>query len=420
MAANIPEKVGRYQLKEVVGRGGMGVVYKAHDPNLAIDVAIKVLRPDMADKKRFIQRFFQEAKVIARLTHPNIIQIYNIDEADGQFFIAMRFIQGKPLHKYIRETGPDLNKIIDIIVQIADALDYAHKNKVIHRDIKPSNILITDEGQVFLTDFGVAHLGDSAIGLKTVAGARMGTPLYMSPEQLDGLKTDGRSDLFSLGIVLYEMVTGKPPYPPYSRTTKPVPPIEINATLSKSFSRLIMKSLHINPEKRFQTGREMAEALKAFNVDEKDTLVIEEQAEEKPVSQVSHAWNNGDEALPPTQMRQPSRTKAFMPILISVILLGGAIMAISYYRPWQSRKPVTESDIVIKGTLNIDSIPPGAAVVIDGGIPGNASGRFDLPIGTHEVRLSLDHYFDGNVTVKVDKGEMTLHYRLLSMDRTEW
>lgn len=385
--------IGRYRLKEKVGEGAMGVVYKAYDPNLGIDVAIKILRIELAEDQCYVERFLQEAKVIARLSHPSIVHVYNMDKDRGSFYIAMKFLEGKPLNHYIQENRPDLSRIIDIAIQIADALDCAHKNKVIHRDIKPSNIIVSDEGQVTLTDFGVARLEGTMIAVQTMAGDKIGTPLYMAPEQIEGAPIDGRTDLYALGIVLYEMATHERPFASFNRAIKPKPPAKINPAIPKSFSCLIMKSLEYKPEKRFQTGRDMVAALKSM--------------------ELMPSWR--------TKIIHCGTPKKQRYILVGCGVAVCVLIAFVVIEFKQPPVPQKVPPIVIKeGLLTIDSIPPGADIVIDEQMKGKTSDTFKLPVGSHHIRLELDRYYEGNVTVEVDEGETSLRYRLLSMDKKAW
>lgn len=262
---------GRYQILREMGRGSMGVVFQARDPHIDRLLAVKVLRTDRLESDDLIQRFLKEAKVIGRLTHPNIVTIYDVGEEQGTVYIAMEFREGKSLAEMVRGKL-DNEEIVAIGVQLAETLHYAHQKGVVHRDVKPSNIIVQAGGQVKITDFGIAHVDDSAAALRTRAGEIMGTPAYMSPEQVLGKAVDGRSDIFSLGIILYEMATGRRPFGGESKSLvavfhdivqlAPQEPADATAGIPMELSRLIMKALDKEPANRFQTGRELAEALK--------------------------------------------------------------------------------------------------------------------------------------------------------------
>ncbi|HSB14933.1 MAG TPA: serine/threonine-protein kinase, partial [Bryobacteraceae bacterium] len=218
--------ISHYQILEKLGEGGMGVVYKARDTHLDRFVALKVLPPEkVADPERK-RRFVQEAKAASALNHPNIITIHDIDQVDGIDFISMELVAGKTLDRLIPRHGMRLNEVLKCAVQIADAVAAAHGAGIVHRDLKPGNVMVTDKGQVKILDFGLAKLTDTADGSdelemrtlrdgdapRTVEGRIVGTVAYMSPEQAQGKKVDARSDIFSFGSLLYEMVTGHLPF----------------------------------------------------------------------------------------------------------------------------------------------------------------------------------------------------------------
>lgn len=263
---------GRYQIIKEVGRGSMGVVFQALDPQIDRLVAVKVLRTDCLESAGFVQRFLNEAKVIGRLTHPNIIAIHDVGEEEGAVYIAMEYLEGMSLSEVVKGRKPNAIAVVALGVQLAETLDYAHQKGVVHRDIKPSNIIVQTDGQIKITDFGIAHLDGSTATLKTQTGEVMGTPAYMSPEQVLSRAVDGRSDIFSLGVILYELITGRRPFGAGSRSLvnvfndivqiTPPEPSSIIPGLPRELSRLIMKSLQKNPAKRFQSGREFAEALR--------------------------------------------------------------------------------------------------------------------------------------------------------------
>jgi serine/threonine-protein kinase len=266
--------LGRYQVEKELGKGAMGVVYGGKDPKIGRVVAIKTMALSAEFEAEELQeakeRFFREAETAGRLTHPNIVTIYDAGEEHDLCYIAMEFLKGKDLVQYTKQ--PNLlppGKVLSIIERVADALGYAHSMGVVHRDIKPANIMYEPEGDVpKVTDFGIARVTDSS---KTKTGMVLGTPSYMSPEQLAGKKIDGRSDLFSLGVTLYQMLCGKLPFEGESMTqlmfaiaNNPHPPIlEYNPSLPRVIVPLIDKALEKNYEKRFQTGQEFAEAIRA-------------------------------------------------------------------------------------------------------------------------------------------------------------
>ena len=221
-------RLGRYQLVEQIGRGGMATVFRAHDPELDRIVAIKVLPSFQTEDPTFVERFRKEAQAVARLTHSNIIQVHDFGDDKGFSYIVMDYIPGGTLQDYMGQKHR-LTEVLSLMAPLADALEYAHKQGVVHRDIKPPNVLIDTDDRPILSDFGLARLMEGSAGL-TRAGAVVGTPEYMSPEQALGRPADQRSDLYSLGIIIYQMLLGETPFreetPPQTLMAhihKPVP-----------------------------------------------------------------------------------------------------------------------------------------------------------------------------------------------------
>ncbi len=206
------ERIGHYQIVSLLGRGGMASVYKAHEMSLNRTVALKVLRPELAEDPSFVKRFQREAQAAARLNHPAISTVYAIGQEGELTFFAMEYVQGGTLRQLIRQEGPlSLEKALDILIPAAEALEAAHKAGVVHRDMKPGNILIGENGKVKVVDFGIAQVTESTSHL-TREGSFVGTPEYVSPEQCEGKSVDGRSDIYSLGVTFFEMLTGKTPF----------------------------------------------------------------------------------------------------------------------------------------------------------------------------------------------------------------
>ncbi len=265
------KQLGPYQIVSSLGEGGMAAVYKAYQPNMDRYVALKVLPRHFANDPEFIGRFSQEAKVIANLQHPHILPVHDFGEADGYTYLTMRFIKGGTLADWLKDNGPlSLEKIRNVMTQVGGALDYAHAQGVIHRDIKPSNILVDRWDNCLLTDFGLAKITADTAHL-TQTGGILGTPAYMSPEQGLGQKIDGRSDIYSLGVVLYQMAIGRLPYQaetPMAVVIKHIhdplpPPSRYKPDIPEALERVILKSLAKNPEDRFATAGEMVKALRS-------------------------------------------------------------------------------------------------------------------------------------------------------------
>ncbi len=258
--------VGRYQYLERIGSGGMGVVYKVFDQRNQQTVAMKILRDSLSGSSKALDRFFREARIAATLSHHNIVNIYdyNISNTSGQSFIVMEYVDGPALRDIIDRQfrdGIDINleyvsEVFFYAVQLCDALAASHGKGIIHRDIKPDNIMVNSVGEVKITDFGIVHIEEATL---TPTGAMLGTPRYMSPEQVTGGKIDGRSDLYSVGIVLYEALVGSPPFLSgdisYQQVHKtPVAPRDINIKIPQSANEIIMKCLAKRPEDRFASA----------------------------------------------------------------------------------------------------------------------------------------------------------------------
>lgn len=271
------DRVGRFQIIKELGRGAMGVVYQAIDPTIGRSVAIKTIRlrevDDSEQRSRLRERLFREARSAGVLSHPNIVTIYDMDEEDGLAYIAMQFVNGPTIEALLDgpETAPPKplapDQIFRILRQTASALDFAHSKGIVHRDIKPANIMIDEDGTVKIADFGIAKA--SASGNLTASGTILGTPNYMSPEQVQGTAIDGRSDQFSLGVVAYEILTGERPFPGenlgtiiYRIVAEPAAePAEINPALGPEISRVLQKALQKNPKRRFLSCTEFATQL---------------------------------------------------------------------------------------------------------------------------------------------------------------
>jgi serine/threonine protein kinase len=262
--------LGKYEIRRELGRGAMGVVYEGYDPLIKRLVALKTIRADQlsgGDSENVIARFRREAQAAGRLSHPNIVSIYDFGDDAGSWFIAMEYVKGRELKECFEgnERFSTAN-IVKIMSQILDALDYSHRQGVIHRDIKPANIFMLADGSVKVADFGIAHIEASNL---TQVGAVMGTPAYMSPEQIMGLPVDGRSDLFSAGVILYQFLTGERPFSGSAATTMqkvlkedPMPPSSLNVQAPLEMDAVVRKALAKRPEDRFQSASEFAAALR--------------------------------------------------------------------------------------------------------------------------------------------------------------
>jgi serine/threonine-protein kinase len=263
MAQMNSAKAGRYELIEEIGRGAMGVVFKAFDPILGRTVAVKTMRlTEMGTglpRPELILRFQNEARAAGKLVHPNIVVVHDAGEDQGLYYITMEFIEGRSLQSLLDLKRPiPLPRTLRIVEQVCSALEYAHQRSIVHRDIKPANIVLTAEDTVKITDFGIAKI----LSLNTTTtGAIVGTPSYMSPEQVRGKAVDGRSDIFSFGVILFELVTGEKPFPGDTITTiiykivheEPVSPREISSSIDSGLCEVVLKALAKHPDARYQT-----------------------------------------------------------------------------------------------------------------------------------------------------------------------
>lgn len=260
-----PDTIGKYNIEGVLGRGAMGVVYKGFDPNIARSVAIKTIHKNLLNSevgREMLRRFRVEAQAVGKLTHPNIVGIFEFDQDKGTPYFVMEFVEGRDLKSLINDHDSfSVERIIEIITAILDGLEYTHEFGIVHRDIKPANIFITHKGTVKIADFGIARVDNSEM---TQVGSVLGTPSYMSPEQCIGDVVDARSDIFSTGVVLYELLTGYKPFQAAQTSAviqnvinkQPDDPTKANPELPRAFNAIIKKALAKHVENRYQTAGE--------------------------------------------------------------------------------------------------------------------------------------------------------------------
>src|SRR5262245_21998979 len=262
------QRLGKYRIVERIGRGGMGTVYKAHDPMLDRTVALKVISSDIDVTEEMRARFFREAQACARLNHPNVITVYDMGDEDGHLYIVMEFLEGEELRQVIaQKRNVFLEDKLAMMIEVCDGLDYAHKRGIVHRDIKPGNIYVLRDGHVKLLDFGIARISSAAVGL-TRTGAVLGTLRYIAPEQARGQVTH-RSDIFSVGAVFYELLgyrhafVGDDPMEVLERlrSENPTPLAELDPSIPSQLSAVIDRALSKDPARRFDSCSEMQKAL---------------------------------------------------------------------------------------------------------------------------------------------------------------
>jgi predicted Ser/Thr protein kinase len=354
------QTVGRYEITGELGRGAMGVVYKALDPTIGRTVALKTMRLDVhgLDAQEMVRRFQNEARAAGVLNHPNIVTIYDAGEQDGIFYIAMEFIEGTTLHELLAEKRVlATEEVLQLTRQICRGLDYAHSNSIVHRDIKPANIMITGNGTVKIMDFGIAKSG----GQVTNTGQVLGTPNYMAPEQVKGRQLDGRSDLFSLGVILYEMLTGEKPFVGQNVTTiiykivneNPITPRDLDVTVHPGLSAIVTKALAKAPDDRYQTGADLVRDLENYKlagpVRTGSTAAISPApaAPEKtlvlPLRVVAGNTARAAAAAPalakkPIPVKRPttailsSKRSVLLATIVTIVVLGSAMGGYAYHR----------------------------------------------------------------------------------------
>jgi len=266
----IGQRLGQFEVTALIGKGGMATVYEARQVSLDRRVAIKVIKPDLMDSAEFLERFQREARLLASLSHAHILKIFDFGQFGSQVYLVMELLKGGSLADLIRNGPLTVENTARFLEQIGSALDYAHEQGIIHRDLKPQNVLFDDRQNAFLTDFGIAKLLDSATRL-TQSGLMMGTPAYMAPEQWQGMTIDGRADIYALGIMLYEMLTGRLPFnadTPYGlmhqHVSEPPPPaLSLRADLPPAIDTVLQRALAKDRERRYGTGRELVDAFRA-------------------------------------------------------------------------------------------------------------------------------------------------------------
>ncbi len=432
---------GRYQIVAELGCGSMGVVYKAHDPQIDRMIALKVLREDRVTSDDYVRRFLKEAMAVGRLSHPGIVTVYDVGQDHGSIYIAMEFLQGTPLDELMAQRKFTFEEIVDIGIQIAHALHYAHQNGIVHRDIKPPNIIYSPQGVIRVTDFGIARIEDPNGHQMTQAGEILGTPLYMSPEQIMGQTLDGRSDIYSLGVILYQLTTGQQPFQGTSLASifraitqdTPEAPHSLDPKIPKSLSNLIIKLLEKEPTKRFSGGDDLIHALK-------NCLQAQSPLPKKSSDQPSRERHRGGgtrvvlisgligliiciglggyyffRQQPPNTAVSAPRTDAVAP-LTSRERTDQADTPLPVQAPFDQQE--TKKTVQKQALLKMDSRPSGADLYIDGSRVGATPVTLTIAAGKHEVKLKLDKHLGWEAQLDLSKGgEVPLSIQLLP-DRT--
>src|SRR5665213_2420465 len=338
---------GRYQVTHLIARGGMAMVYRAQDTLLNRPVAIKTLYPELSADPQFVEGFRREAQAAANLSHPNIVPVFDWGEDNGTYFIVMEFVDGRALSSILRTAGPlHPDRAAEIAADVAGALAYAHRHGVVHRDVKPGNVLITEEGTIKVTDFGIARAVNTEESL-TQTGAVMGTATYFSPEQAEGMGVDSRSDIYSLGVVIFEMVTGRPPFlgdTPVAVASKhvrehPPAPREVNPGVPPDLEAIILKCLAKSPDHRYATGDDLRVDLLRFREGRAVGATSPPTGQHPVVGATQAVRAVGTQALPAVGgddfegSQEPNRTKLYAAILglllvalaVVIVFLGNSV-----------------------------------------------------------------------------------------------
>jgi len=410
------KRIGTYRILEKLGQGGMGEVYKAEDERLKRMVAIKVLRQDAMPDNVAEARLLREARAVSRLSHPNIVQIHELAFEEGTHFIVMEFVPGRTLAQVLAERGLPLNQAIEYATQIAGALQAAHAAGIVHRDMKPANIIVTDQGVVKVLDFGLARVEFSAsaanemtltVGPETAPGTIVGSPLYMSPEQAEGKPVDARSDVFSTGVVLYELFTGRRPFEGDSTAgilakvlrEDPAPVRELRPEVPQSVARVIERCLSKNADLRYASGRELAADLTSCRQVKTSTVSIP-RPRIVAAAAVVVALGLGGWFFVRSQRARWVRDEA-LPRIDSLVAHGDGVGAFQLTRTALSYAPddprLKQHWSNVSSAISLTTTPPGAKVSFraygDANIPWEVVGQTPLQavrLPMAQVRLRIE------------------------------
>jgi serine/threonine-protein kinase len=340
----------RYELRQHAARGGMADVYHGWDRRLSREVAIKVLRPELSADDDYVDRFRDEARTAARLSHPNIVAVYDTGSDQGDAYMVMEWVDGPTLSQVIRADAPlSIERTCRIGADIAAGLEYAHDNGVTNRDVKPSNVLIAPTGHAKVTDFGIAKASEQST-VETMTGVVLGTPAYLSPEQLTGRPADARSDVYGLGAVLYEMVTGRKPFIGDTPAevagnvlhSRPARPSTINPNVPASFEGLLSKALARDPSARYQTAGELRADLLAYAEGGAPAALVDETVAMAAETDATRAMTTLTEPAGPPPAKPRRRTEAWLiGLILALAVLAVVIGLIASNRNSNSTKTTT-------------------------------------------------------------------------------